>query len=70
MASPSATTSATTAAAPTSKTENVTLTVRIRPFSSSELKAAGGPTEVWAVSDDGAKIGYADDYAVTNYCYY
>ncbi|KAF9287671.1 hypothetical protein BGZ68_001469 [Mortierella alpina] len=64
-ASPSATTSATTAAAPTSKTENVTVTVRIRPFSSSELKAAGGPTEVWAVSDDGAKIGYADDYAVS-----
>ncbi|KAF9966148.1 hypothetical protein BGZ70_003147, partial [Mortierella alpina] len=46
-------------------TENVTVTVRIRPFSNSELKAAGGPTEVWAVSDDGAKIGYAVDYAVS-----
>ncbi|KAF9918731.1 hypothetical protein BX616_006261 [Lobosporangium transversale] len=46
------------------KTENVTVTVRIRPFSSSELRAAGGPTEVWDVSDDGSKIGYADDYAV------
>ncbi|KAG9323329.1 hypothetical protein KVV02_004537 [Mortierella alpina] len=65
-ASPSATTSAaTTATTPASKTENVTVTVRIRPFSNSELKAAGGPTEVWAVSDDGAKIGYADDYAVS-----
>ncbi|KAG0213124.1 hypothetical protein BGX28_004950 [Mortierella sp. GBA30] len=52
-------------ATPTSKTENVTVTVRIRPFSSSELKVAGGPTEVWEVSDDGCKIGYADDYAVS-----
>ncbi|KAI1319338.1 hypothetical protein EDD11_004204 [Mortierella claussenii] len=49
---------------PTSKTENVTVTVRIRPFSSSELKVAGGPTDVWAVSDDAARIGYADDFAV------
>ncbi|KAG0371205.1 hypothetical protein BGZ54_008945 [Gamsiella multidivaricata] len=49
---------------PASKTENVTVTVRIRPFSSSELKVAGGPTDVWAVSDDGSKIGYNDDYAV------
>ncbi|KAF9961058.1 hypothetical protein BGZ72_005016 [Mortierella alpina] len=64
-ASPSATPSTATATTPASKTENVTVTVRIRPFSSSELKAAGGPTEVWAVSDDGAKIGYADDYAVS-----
>ncbi|CAO3570000.1 unnamed protein product [Mortierella alpina] len=66
-ASPSASTSAAAAPASTSasKTENVTVTVRIRPFSNSELKAAGGPTEVWAVSDDGAKIGYADDYAVS-----
>ncbi|GJJ72579.1 centromeric protein E [Entomortierella parvispora] len=48
----------------TEKTENVTVTVRIRPFSNSELRVAGGPTDVWAVSDDGSRIGYADDYAV------
>ncbi|KAF9114007.1 hypothetical protein BGX27_000335 [Mortierella sp. AM989] len=51
-------------AAPAAKSENVTVTVRIRPFSSSELKVASGPSDVWAVSDDGSKIGYADDYAV------
>ncbi|KAF9438508.1 hypothetical protein BGZ76_007316 [Entomortierella beljakovae] len=51
-------------ATPASKSENVTVTVRIRPFSSSELKVAGGPTEVWAVSDDDSKIMYNDDYAV------
>lgn len=47
-----------------SKTENVTVTVRIRPFSSSELKVAGGPTEVWTVGDTGSSIAYTDDYAV------
>ncbi|KAG0307644.1 hypothetical protein BGZ98_010166 [Dissophora globulifera] len=57
-ASPSANT-----ASPT-KTENVTVTVRIRPTSDSELKAAGGLTEAWAVTDDASKITYADDYAV------
>ncbi|KAG0258575.1 hypothetical protein BG011_003204 [Mortierella polycephala] len=59
-----ATAASSTASAP-SKTENVTVTVRIRPFSSSELKASAGTTEVWDVSDDGTKIGYADDYAVS-----
>ncbi|KAG0286522.1 hypothetical protein BGZ96_009384 [Linnemannia gamsii] len=47
-----------------SKTENVTVTVRIRPFSSSELKVAGGPTEIWTVGDAGSSIAYTDDYAV------
>ncbi|KAK5815429.1 P-loop containing nucleoside triphosphate hydrolase protein [Linnemannia elongata] len=58
--------SATAAANPPggSKTENVTVTVRIRPFSSSELKVAGGPTEVWTVGDTGSSIAYTDDYAV------
>ncbi|KAF9360551.1 NADH-ubiquinone oxidoreductase chain 1 [Mortierella sp. AD094] len=51
-------------APPASKTENVTVSVRIRPFSSSELKVAGGPTDVWDISDDESRIGYADDYAV------
>ncbi|KAF9215050.1 hypothetical protein BGZ59_002414 [Podila verticillata] len=51
-----------TSAAP-SKTENVTVTVRIRPFSSSELKVAGGVTQVWEVND-GSNIVYNDDYAV------
>ncbi|KAF9126503.1 hypothetical protein BGW39_006572 [Mortierella sp. 14UC] len=46
------------------KTENVTVTVRIRPFSSSELKVAGGPAEVWTVGDAGRSIAYTDDYAV------
>ncbi|KAF9195125.1 hypothetical protein BGZ51_004552 [Haplosporangium sp. Z 767] len=59
-----ATAASSTASAP-NKTENVTVTVRIRPFSSSELKASAGTTEVWCVSDDGTKIGYADDYAVS-----
>ncbi|KAG0217484.1 hypothetical protein BGX33_010375 [Mortierella sp. NVP41] len=62
---PTAAGSAAAAAAPSgSKTENVTVTVRIRPFSSSELKVAGGPTEVWAVGDTGSSISYSDDYAV------
>ncbi|KAF9994015.1 hypothetical protein BGZ79_001269, partial [Entomortierella chlamydospora] len=52
-------------APPTSKTENVTVSVRIRPFSSSELKVAGGPTDVWDISDDETRIGYTDDYAVS-----
>ncbi|KAF9383166.1 hypothetical protein CPB97_006678, partial [Podila verticillata] len=51
-----------TSAAP-SKTENVTVTVRIRPFSNSELKVAGGVTQVWEVND-GSNIVYNDDYAV------
>ncbi|KAF9918783.1 hypothetical protein FBU30_011274 [Linnemannia zychae] len=63
---PSAVTTPTSTAAPAnpSKTENVTVTVRIRPFSSSELKVAGGPTEVWTVGDTGSSISYTDDYAV------
>ncbi|KAG0047913.1 hypothetical protein BGZ83_007109 [Gryganskiella cystojenkinii] len=56
--------STSTPSSSTSKTENVTVTVRIRPFSNSELKVSGGVTEVWAVNDDGSRIGYADDYAV------
>ncbi|KAG0246178.1 hypothetical protein BGX31_004143 [Mortierella sp. GBA43] len=63
-----AATSTTASAAPNtpsgSKTENVTVTVRIRPFSNSELKVAGGLMDVWGVSDEGDKIGYTDDYLV------
>ncbi|KAG0094866.1 hypothetical protein BGZ93_006681 [Podila epicladia] len=55
---------ATTSTTPTpGKTENVTVTVRIRPFSNSELKVAGGVTQVWEVND-GSNIVYNDDYAV------
>ncbi|KAG0373627.1 hypothetical protein BGX24_011452 [Mortierella sp. AD032] len=71
---PHSTATATTATTPTipavtstsnaGKTENVTVTVRIRPFSSSELKVAGGPAEVWTVGDKGCSIAYTDDYAV------
>jgi hypothetical protein len=63
---PTAPSTTATAATPPggSKTENVTVTVRIRPFSSSELKVAGGPTEVWTVGDAGSSIAYTDDYAV------
>ncbi|KAF8985818.1 hypothetical protein BGZ46_001786 [Entomortierella lignicola] len=43
--------------------ENVTVTVRVRPFSVSELKVARGQTEVWAVHE-GSRIGYADDYSM------
>ncbi|KAF9101247.1 hypothetical protein BGX29_005852 [Mortierella sp. GBA35] len=44
--------------------ENVTVSVRVRPLSLSELKvAAGGPAEVWAVHED-SRIGYADDYSM------
>jgi hypothetical protein len=40
------------------------VTVRIRPFSNSELKVAGGLTDVWGVDEEGYKIGYTDDYLV------
>ncbi|KAG0331305.1 hypothetical protein BG000_011034 [Podila horticola] len=60
---PSSTSSAPTTTPTTSKTENVTVTVRIRPFSNSELKVAGGVTQVWEVND-GSNIVYNDDYAV------
>ncbi|KAF9120162.1 hypothetical protein BGX30_003334 [Mortierella sp. GBA39] len=66
-ATPTAAAASTTATANPpggSKTENVTVTVRIRPFSSSELKVAGGPTDVWTVGDTGSSIAYTDDYAV------
>ncbi|KAG0032985.1 hypothetical protein BGZ81_009657 [Podila clonocystis] len=56
-------TAAPTTPTPPSKTENVTVTVRIRPFSNSELKVAGGVTQVWEVND-GSNIVYNDDYAV------
>ncbi|KAF9163010.1 hypothetical protein DFQ26_003043 [Actinomortierella ambigua] len=43
------------------KTENVTVTVRARPISPSELRVAnGGPGEVWAVTDN--TVGYTDEY--------
>ncbi|KAG0349143.1 hypothetical protein BG004_001567 [Podila humilis] len=58
-----ATTSASSSPAASSKTENVTVTVRIRPFSHSELKVAGGVTQVWEVNDE-SNIAYNDDYAV------
>ncbi|KAF9325466.1 hypothetical protein BG006_011070 [Podila minutissima] len=60
----SAAAATTTTPTPTpGKTENVTVTVRIRPFSNSELKVAGGVTQVWEVND-GSNIVYNDDYAV------
>ncbi|KAF9405161.1 hypothetical protein BGZ76_006676, partial [Entomortierella beljakovae] len=48
---------------PSRAAENVIVSVRVRPFSVSELKVAGGPTEVWAVQD-GSRIGYSDDYSM------
>ncbi|KAF9128722.1 hypothetical protein BGW39_004817 [Mortierella sp. 14UC] len=48
---------------PSRAAENVTVSVRVRPFSLSEMKVAGGPAEVWAVND-GLRIGYADDYSM------
>ncbi|KAF9360382.1 hypothetical protein BGX26_009629 [Mortierella sp. AD094] len=48
---------------PSRAAENVTVTVRVRPFSVSELKVAGGPTEVWAVQE-GSRVGYSDDYSM------
>ncbi|KAF9571964.1 hypothetical protein EC968_010501 [Mortierella alpina] len=42
--------------------ENITVAVRVRPFSVAELRVAGGPTEVWAVQEDSRRIRYADDY--------
>ncbi|KAF9418553.1 hypothetical protein BGZ94_009672, partial [Podila epigama] len=59
------TTNNTSSNASPSKSENVTVTVRIRPFSTSELKVAGGVTQVWEV-EDGSSIVYNDDYAVQN----
>ncbi|KAF9899640.1 hypothetical protein BX616_002911 [Lobosporangium transversale] len=44
--------------------ENVIVTVRLRPFSISELKAAGRePMEVWAVHDN-SRISYSEDYSM------
>ncbi|KAF9900098.1 hypothetical protein EC991_007921 [Linnemannia zychae] len=48
---------------PSRAAENVTVSVRVRPFSLSEMKVAGGPAEVWAVNE-GSRIGYADDYSM------
>ncbi|KAF9285957.1 hypothetical protein BGZ68_003347 [Mortierella alpina] len=44
--------------------ENITVAVRVRPFSVAELRVAGGPTEVWAVQEDSRRIRYADDYSM------
>ncbi|KAF9362899.1 hypothetical protein BGX34_005285 [Mortierella sp. NVP85] len=46
---------------PSRAAENVTVTVRVRPFSATELRAGGGPREVWQVQED-TQISYADDY--------
>ncbi|KAG0298978.1 hypothetical protein BGZ97_003919, partial [Linnemannia gamsii] len=49
---------------PSRAAENVTVSVRVRPFSLAEMKvAAGGPAEVWTVHED-SRIGYADDYSM------
>ncbi|KAG9325109.1 hypothetical protein KVV02_006771 [Mortierella alpina] len=44
--------------------ENITVAVRVRPFSVAELRVAGGPTEVWTVEEDSRRIRYADDYSL------
>ncbi|KAF9150633.1 hypothetical protein BG015_007529 [Linnemannia schmuckeri] len=49
---------------PSRTAENVTVSVRVRPFSLAEMKVAGGPAEVWAVHEDHSRIGYADDYSM------
>ncbi|KAG0095794.1 NADH-ubiquinone oxidoreductase chain 1 [Podila epicladia] len=46
-----------------SKAENVTVTVRVRPFSNVELRVKGGPEQVWALHD-GSRITYADEYSM------
>ncbi|KAG0318073.1 hypothetical protein BG000_004353, partial [Podila horticola] len=38
-----------------SKAENITVTVRVRPFSNVELRVKGGPEQVWALHD-GSRI--------------
>ncbi|KAI1295064.1 hypothetical protein EDD11_008038 [Mortierella claussenii] len=50
--------------------ENITVTVRMRPFSITELRVADGPMEVWAVQDveqksgGGGRIRYSDEYSM------
>ncbi|KAF9340537.1 hypothetical protein BGZ91_001495 [Linnemannia elongata] len=46
---------------PSRAAENVTVSVRVRPFNLTEMKVAGGPAEVWSVNEN-SRIGYADDY--------
>lgn len=46
-----------------SKAENVTVTVRVRPFSNVELRVMGGPEQVWALHE-GSRITYADEYSM------
>ncbi|KAG0016895.1 hypothetical protein BGZ82_000914 [Podila clonocystis] len=46
-----------------SKAENVTVTVRVRPFSNVELRVKGGPEQVWALHE-GSRITYADEYSM------
>ena len=48
---------------PSRAAENVTVSVRVRPFNLAEMKVAGGPAEVWAVHEN-SRIGYADDYSM------
>ncbi|KAG0044527.1 hypothetical protein BGZ83_010252 [Gryganskiella cystojenkinii] len=43
--------------------QNVTVSVRVRPFSVPELRVAGGPAEVWAVHE-ASRISYADEYTM------
>ncbi|KAG0239555.1 NADH-ubiquinone oxidoreductase chain 1 [Mortierella sp. GBA43] len=43
--------------------ENVTVTVRVRPFNMSELKALGGAREVWQIQGN-SQISYSDDYSM------
>ncbi|GJJ76393.1 centromeric protein E [Entomortierella parvispora] len=48
---------------PSRAAENVTVSVRVRPFSVTELRVAGGPAEVWAVQEE-SRITYADEYTM------
>ncbi|KAG0258401.1 hypothetical protein BG011_003331 [Mortierella polycephala] len=53
---------------PSRAAENITVTVRVRPFCVAELRGnhgGGGPTaEVWAVLENDSRIRYADDYSM------
>ncbi|KFH73551.1 hypothetical protein MVEG_00767 [Podila verticillata NRRL 6337] len=46
-----------------SKAENVTVTVRVRPFSNVDLRVKGGPEQVWALHE-ASRITYADEYSM------
>ncbi|KAG0005163.1 hypothetical protein BGZ80_002236 [Entomortierella chlamydospora] len=48
---------------PSRDAENVTVTVRVRPFNVSELKGTRAPMEVWTVQD-GSRVSYSDEYSM------